>query len=116
MDINQILELGKMGFNKEEILMLMNADSTVNKTPEIKEETAPVSPVAPTEQSPVVANTPEQAPAAVTTPQTLNLSDDTIARLIQGLNVKTVSGTIEMPKSYNDTIADRLSAKLQGLE
>lgn len=113
MDLNTIVTLLNAGYTKSEIDALISGTSA---------PAAPAAPVVteaqvedvktlvktPVDTEPVqtkVEETPQPAQAPVYT-----MTQDQLNQLIQGVAVKTTAGTIDMPKTIDDTLRERLQS------
>ena len=127
MTLEQIIQLGNMGYTKEDIEKLQAPTQPVQAPAQpVQAPTQPVQPVQATSNvdflealkllgqqmaQPVQAPTqPVQAPThPVQAPQIL-LSAEDLLKLTQGIAVQTAAGSIETPKSSNDIILSMLDA------
>ena len=94
--LEQIIELGKLGYSKDEITALM-AQPVATPAP-----AQPVATPAPAPAQPVATPVPEQP--------SINLTAEDLVKLTQGIAVQTAAGSIETPKSANDIILGMLDA------
>ena len=135
--LEQIIELGKLGYSKEEITTLMAQPTAAPAAPApVPTAPAPVPAApatnnvdflealkllgqqiaqptaAPAAPAPVPA-APAPVPAAPAQPAqqpSINLTAEDLVKLTQGIAVQTVKGSIETPKSANDIILGMLDA------
>lgn len=103
MNFKEILELTRAGFTRDEILAMDSAEQHI--------EEQPTGVTAPEEnQTP----NPSDADSTNSAPSTINLTDEQLKQLIQGVAVQTTSGKVELPKDINSTLADRLASIMKG--
>lgn len=124
--VEQIIELGKLGYSKDEITALMAqpvdapAQPVATPAPEqpannvdflealklLAQPTA--APATPAPAQPVA--TPAPAPEPEQKTPSINLTAEDLVKLTQGIAVQTAAGSIETPKSANDIILGMLDA------
>lgn len=128
--LEQIIELGKLGYSKDEITALMAQPAATPATP-APEQPAATPATAPATNNvdflealkllgqqmaqPAAAPAPEQ-PVATPAPEpeqktpSINLTAEDLVKLTQGIAVQTAAGSIETPRSANDIILGMLDA------
>lgn len=101
MTTEQILKLVDAGYTRDEILK-MDQPAQVSEAPAEPSET------------PVQAVSIEKQTATAPQSGNVTLSNEQLQQLIQGIAVKTASGSVDMPASIDDTLAARLNSLLKG--
>ena len=102
MKSEEILELVRAGYTKEEISMMESNSKGVNDEPSAQ----------PTEGSEIDKEV--LVNKAETKTSTVTLSEDQFKQLMQGVAVKTASGSIEVPPSIDNKLAERFKSICKG--
>ena len=129
MTLEQIIQLGNMGYTKEDIAALQVDATTPAPTVQQPSQTPAEQPAQQTVdflealkllgqqmQQPVQQPAPVQEVAPVQPVQqpaqqpSINLSAEDLVKLTQGIAVQTAAGSIETPRSANDIILSMLDA------
>ena len=126
--LEQIIELGKLGYSKDEITALMAQPVATPAPAQPVATPAPAqpannvdflealkllaqptaAPATPAPAQPVA--TPAPAPEPEQKTPSINLTAEDLVKLTQGIAVQTAAGSIETPKSANDIILGMLDA------
>ena len=102
MKSEEILELVRAGFTKEEISKMDSNSMEVGNEP-------PAQPTEDSENEKEVLDNKAEAKAS-----TVTLSEDQFKQLMQGVAVKTASGSIEVPPSIDNKLAERFKSICKG--
>lgn len=105
MKIQDIIELTKAGFTKEEIVELSKSGLIDEEKPEPKTEPEP-------------RPEPEPEPEPKTEPEkkenSYTFTDSQLQQLIQGVSVKTSGGVVSMPPNINDKLGEHFNSLMKG--
>ena len=102
MKSEEILELVRAGYTKEEISKMDSNSMEVGTEPQAQ----------PSEGSEIEKEVLDNKAEAKTS--TVTLSEDQFKQLMQGVAVKTASGSIEVPPSIDNKLAERFKSICKG--
>lgn len=103
--IDDILKLANLGYTKEEIDVLLTEQATPVVEPQKVAEPTKVEPV---------AEVKTEVSAPQTSQTSVTLTSEQLNQLVQGIAVKTASGTIEMPKTTDEILGEHFKSILKG--